>query len=84
MQIEYNIASILRSIDREWEGNVIEMMLVSSFVLAFGVEYFLVVHESRWSDEHEAVFFDAGLGYISFHLVGAWSSGRIIVIHTEL
>ena len=81
MEVEDEVAGILGREYGEGEGDVVDVMLVSALVLAARVEDLVVVCEPGGSNEHEAVFLDAGLGDVSLHFVGAGPARRIIVIH---
>lgn len=58
-------------------------MLISALMLSSRIEQFLIVKKSRWTYEHIAVFFDAGVRKISFHFEGAWLSGLFpVIVHS--
>lgn len=72
MKVEYYIASARLSIEGERKWYVKDWVLKVVFVFAFWVDDLMVVSESWWTNEHEAVLFDEAARNVLFDLVSPW------------
>lgn len=72
MKIEYYIASARLSVEGERKWYVKDRVLKLVFIFAFWVNDLMVVSESWWANQHEAVLFDEAARNVLFHLVSPW------------